>query len=304
MFYVDGPEYFVYRKKLVLSTKMLLNWFTQHYLGSSPVESIIRDLKFSAQYHNLNIPDHRIRRAFQVFSVATLARKHFVCFICGLEPSIIIYDGNFKGRFDLDIGFALNVAVTAGFDGLVNMENFWDSVERCVWEDSDLPLKIDSNAPYLDPEVARKKGVWNTEFLKTSTLLNLLEKMEPKTSDIDLPRDQFLAMMNLEAQKLSRSELERQMSSMKIGSPVALKNAPMDVLLSVLHEYCRIHFEDFKDIEGCISFDKIYPPARGTSGGYVTAQCPHGIVYGFKFLFRQESVRVIADLMLSFSKTP
>jgi len=48
MFYVDGPKYFVYRKKLVLSTKMLLNWFTQHYLGSSPVESIIRDLKFSA----------------------------------------------------------------------------------------------------------------------------------------------------------------------------------------------------------------------------------------------------------------
>ena len=129
--------------------------------------------------------------------MAALARKHFVCFICGLEPSIIIYDGNFKGRFDLDIGFALNVAVTAGFDGLVNMENFWDSVERCVWEDSDLPLKIDSNAPYLDPEVVRKKGVWNTEFLKTSTLLKLLERMEPKTSDIDLSRDQFLAMMNL-----------------------------------------------------------------------------------------------------------
>jgi len=86
-----------------------------------------------------------------------------------LEPSIIIYDGNFKGRFDLDIGFALNVAVTAGFDGLVNMENFWDSVKLCVWEDSELPLKIDSNAPYLDPEVARKEGVWNTEFLKTST---------------------------------------------------------------------------------------------------------------------------------------
>jgi hypothetical protein len=55
---------------------------------------------------------------------------------------------------------------------------------------------------------------------------------------------------------------------------------------------------------GRLKFEEAYSKIHGHSGGWLSAVCPHNVVYGVKFLLRSESPRDYTDLMRSFKHVP
>ena len=51
-------------------------------------------------------------------------------------------------------------------------------------------------------------------------------------------------------------------------------------------------------------FNKAFCKIWGYSGGWISALCPHGIVYALKFVLRAESPRDYVDLLLSMKHQP
>ena len=51
-------------------------------------------------------------------------------------------------------------------------------------------------------------------------------------------------------------------------------------------------------------FNKTFRKIWGYSGGWLSAVCPHGIVYGLKFVLRAESPRDYVDILLSMKHQP
>ena len=51
-------------------------------------------------------------------------------------------------------------------------------------------------------------------------------------------------------------------------------------------------------------FNHAYASLYGHSGGWLSATCPHGVVYACKFLLRSASPRDYADILRSFKHIP
>ena len=51
-------------------------------------------------------------------------------------------------------------------------------------------------------------------------------------------------------------------------------------------------------------FKKIFSKFRGCSGGWLSATCPHGVVYVLKFVLRAESPKDYVDVLLSMKFQP
>ncbi|XP_040918073.1 uncharacterized protein LOC121198193 isoform X5 [Toxotes jaculatrix] len=174
------------------------------------------------------------------------------------------------------------------FDGLHNVEDFWDSVHLEMISRGFFPSSstnpfvvrpcYENWAPWIGKETRKSDHVLNTEFKKMLT-----SETEGELSSVtaDLLCEELLKQNEATLQSLCKS------------CSVETSGSRTDLVIRLREKLMNQQ-----------TYAEAYESIWGASGGWSVVACPHGIVYSLKFNLQTESPRDFADLLLSWKHFP
>ncbi|KAK4299646.1 hypothetical protein Pmani_028105 [Petrolisthes manimaculis] len=226
-----------------------------------------------------------VEQAYLSFEAMVVHHYSYSCVRCGYYPSIIVMTSNKAATFNYtETSGDPDQVFGAASKPLVDVDNFWCDVQKdliaqgVVQEGCQNPIKLAPSpnfwAPYLGPHTRASPLIQNTEAQKTQQDWNATELV---SEDVVL---QLLA-----GEKL---EMVRHLCC-KLGLETAGTKLELLNRIAVVPK---------------VIFDKTYAATFTTSGGWVTAICPHGVTYAAKCLSRLETPGDHVDVLRSFKHLP
>ncbi|KAF3699938.1 HMG domain-containing protein 3 HMG box-containing protein 3 Protein SMF [Channa argus] len=225
-----------------------------------------------------------IFQAYCHFEALTNTEYNYSCVKCGSFPPVVIMDVHSNRISKLEVS-ELNTP-PENFDGLHNVEDFWDSVHLEMISQGFFP-KYSANpfqvrpcferwAPWIGKETRKTNSVLNTEFKKMQ-----ISEGELTSVTVDKLCDELLKQNDETLQSLCKR------------CNVETSGSRTDLIIQL-----RAKMTDQQ------TYDKVYKAVWGTSRRWSVVACPHGIVYSLKFNLQTEGARDFTDLLLSWKHFP
>ncbi|KAJ8023112.1 HMG domain-containing protein 3 [Holothuria leucospilota] len=241
---------------------------------------------------NIDIRPQNIINAFMHFQSMCKRMYHFNCVICGYHPEVVILDVDKKGAFRCNIS-DVELPDESEESDIEDCDLFWDDVEKnmlatgFLGQDVNNPYDVGPSythwSPYIGRNTRSDTRILNTEHRKVHRGSRLL-KRECR---------EFTQERLIEILYNSNLTYIRQIG-IDVGLRGVSKMTKIDIIRKIRDTLSK---DDTK-------FDKLFTKLQGSSGGWASMVCPHGIVYAIKFLLRAESPRDIVDLVQSMKHTP
>lgn len=277
-----GHGIFNFDNKLFISLPFLLDiryGLTTHTAISRTVESISRKLK-------VNINEQKVRYAYLAFEALVKHKYSFNCLHCGIHPKTLVYDVCKKVAFDFDVEM---IEKDQNSTPTIDADIFWETIEKnliartMIKHDKDNPFKIPlsySNwAPFIGHSTRKGHMLYNTEYSK----LNVTEDEDLISEPIP---DELLTQLLQHNTTLQIKTLCEELNVSTVGSRYDMLE--------------RLRQASINRSQ----FDKYYSKIVNKSGGWLTASCPHNVIYAAKFIFRSESPVDYLNIMKSFKYQP
>nr|XP_039269852.1 uncharacterized protein LOC120344622 isoform X3 [Styela clava] len=237
------------------------------------------------------IPYNKIRNAFLHFLALQDYQYDFCCLKCGIYPTVLICDGNWKNTCRRPVEA---VDKTQNTCDLIDVDATWEKYQmeiigRGFYGCKENPWKVEimynTVAPWISPECRFSSEVPNTEHRKGFILNKPV--VEKPLAYSKVSHEDILQAINSPLTSDSRLiDLCEVLGISSKGSSEDLVNTLNELVL-------------FKDV--C---PKMYKSIKHCGGGIVHFRCPHGICYYMKYLLRQESARDYIDGILSLKRQP
>ena len=248
--------------------------------------AISRILTILEATHDLHFNSSLIMKAYFMFDALLSDSHEYTCYLCGDHPAILNFDVNRNAAFRMH-----NVVNDNVNEEYVNADDFWNDVFHSaiaegVRGNADNPYNVNVSiskwAPWISKKTRDNDLVVNTEFMKCSA----------NTADIESQMLHNLSEERLEEllYRGSKQDLVDLCKDCGINATGCTKMGCITALKSALEANAKI--------------DKFFFKIWASSGGVMTATCPHGIVYMLKWLLKAESPRDIADLLFSMKHAP
>ncbi|XP_046567032.1 uncharacterized protein LOC124275490 [Haliotis rubra] len=239
----------------------------------------------------LHFPGDKMLQGYLHFEAMCDHKYSFTCDICGRFPCCLVTDANRKCAFPLALS-QVPGAETASDE--INMDVFWNqTVEASLLyrgfgkeaaNDGRVSPSYDNWAPFVG--LARKDAkAFNTEAEKLRSLTKHLQDGDFDAGDRDLTEDVLMQMLC----EKKVPEVRHWCTKMEVDA----KGTKLEMINRLKEK-----------LKSKSTFNKLFSGIWGHSGGWVSASCPHRIVYAFKSILRPESVRDHVDLLLSLSRQP
>nr|XP_002732550.1 PREDICTED: uncharacterized protein LOC100376916 [Saccoglossus kowalevskii] len=174
----------------------------------------------------------------------------------------------------------------------VDVETFWKKIEMeklvkpLIRYGEKNPFQVTPSysawAPYIG-RATRGETVWNTEHRK---VIRETERLE--TDCRDMSEERLIELLN--SSSITVAKVKEICSTCNI----AATGSKYDMVLRIRQAL----------IKNDNIMNKVFQKIWGASGGWLSASCPHRIVYAVKFLIRAESPRDHVDLIRSFKVQP
>ncbi|XP_077862074.1 uncharacterized protein LOC144343260, partial [Saccoglossus kowalevskii] len=246
-----------------------------------------------------HIPHDVVCKAYQHFEALTDHTYDFTCVICGSNPPVIITDLQKKACFQIDGDVESAIAALCDESDKVDVVKFWTNLQKekllnplvrglfkLFLDGEENAFKVKPSysgwAPYIGHST-RGPSVFNTEHRKVLRDTNNLESECREMSEERLL--EILYSPNITVAKVK---------DICATCKVSAKGSKLDMVM-------RIRKSLFKNDA---LMNKVFQKVWGASGGWLSASCPHKVVYALKFLIRAESPRDHVDLLMSFHKQP
>ncbi|XP_006812748.1 uncharacterized protein LOC102801656, partial [Saccoglossus kowalevskii] len=241
--------------------------------------------------NNIRIPHNVVIKAYEHFEALTDHDYTFNCVICGSNPPVIITDLQRKACFRMDVS-SLKLPDVCEDSDKVDVETFWKKIEMeklvkpLIRYGEKNPFQMTSSysawAPYIG-RATRGETVWNTEHRK---VIRETERLE--TDCRDMSEERLIELLN--SSSITVAKVKEICSTCNI----AATGSKYDMVLRIRQAL----------IKNDNIMNKVFQKIWGASGGWLSASCPHRIVYAVKFLIRAESPRDHVDLIRSFKVQP
>ncbi|XP_071948919.1 HMG domain-containing protein 3-like [Antedon mediterranea] len=265
----------------------LLEFLRHSQMSHTAVGSVIAALENTL---NQKLPTSIIIRGLEHFEALSQRSYNFTCVTCGIEPPVLITDLQKKACFSLDVS-GLELPELNEENDMVDVQSFWSQIKKeklingLLAEKENNPFSVKAAytnwAPYIG-EKTRANRATNSEHRKVIRETSQLEVDCRETSE-----ERLLEMLHSRHVKVS------QLKHLCKTCGIQATGSKHDIVLRI-----RSHLS--KDSV----FNKVFSNVWGASGGWLSASCPHRIVYGVKFLVRAERPRDHVDLIKSFAKQP
>ncbi|XP_071943752.1 uncharacterized protein [Antedon mediterranea] len=239
---------------------------------------------------NEKLPSKVLLRGLEHFEALSDRSYKFTCVACGIHPPILITDLQKKACFSLDVSELELPDLTDESDS-VDIEDFWTNVKKeklmngLLTENEQNPFTVKPAytnwAPFIGRRTRSEKAI-NTEHRKVVRDTSQLEVDCRETSE-----ERLLEMLHSRHIKVNQVRDLCRLCGVK---PTGSKH---DMVLRIRGKLPNDNV-----------FNKVFSRVWGASGGWLSASCPHRIVYGVKFLLRAESPRDHVDLLMSLAKQP
>ncbi|XP_077056136.1 uncharacterized protein LOC143736817 isoform X2 [Siphateles boraxobius] len=242
------------------------------------------ELTSGQKYPNKNTLIH----GYLHFEALTDHNYDFACVRCGHHPPIVVMDLHKNCVFSMAVSELENPP--DGFDGKVDIGDFWDSVclERIarafVPSDRQNPFQVQPTynhwAPWIGSHTRKSNMVLNTEHEKVHM------SMQPnECREMDITEDRLLdEISNLKVHAIRKLCKECGIDS---------RGSKMELILRLREEMATRS-----------KYDKVFQKVWGASGGWAVVMCPCGQVVSLKCNIRAESPRDFTDLLLSWKHMP
>ncbi|XP_006825073.1 uncharacterized protein LOC102807716 [Saccoglossus kowalevskii] len=241
--------------------------------------------------NNIRIPHNVVIKAYEHFEALTDHDYTFNCVICGSNPPVIITDLQRKACFRMDVS-SLKLPDVCEDSDKVDVETFWKKIEMeklvkpLIRYGEKNPFQVTPSysawAPYIG-RATRGETVWNTEHRK---VIRETERLE--TDCRDMSEERLIELLN--SSSITVAKVKEICSTCNI----AATGSKYDMVLRIRQAL----------IKNDNIMNKVFQKIWGASGGWLSASCPHRIVYAVKFLIRAESPRDHVDLIRSFKVQP
>ncbi|XP_048254270.1 uncharacterized protein LOC124148760 [Haliotis rufescens] len=266
----------------------LCHWFRVNLKNHTAVG---RAADILSEDSGLHFPGDKMLQGYLHFEAMCDHKYNFTCDICGRFPCCLVTDANRKCAFPLALSQVPGTETAT--DG-INMDVFWSqTVEASILlrgfgkeaaNVGRVTPSYDNWAPFIG--LARKdENAFNTEAEKVRSLRTHLQDTDFDTGDKELTED-FLIQMLCEKKVL---DVRHWCTKMEVDA----KGTKLEMINSLKEK-----------LKSKSTFNKLFSSIWGHSGGWVSASCPHRIVYAFKAILRPESVRDHVDIILSMSRQP
>ncbi|XP_048258247.1 uncharacterized protein LOC124129125 [Haliotis rufescens] len=266
----------------------LCHWFRVNLKNHTAVG---RAADILSEDSGLHFPGDKMLQGYLHFEAMCDHKYNFTCDICGRFPCCLVTDANRKCAFPLALSQVPGTETAT--DG-INMDVFWSqTVEASILlrgfgkeaaNVGRVTPSYDNWAPFIG--LARKdENAFNTEAEKVRSLRTHLRDTDFDTGDKELTED-FLIQMLCEKKVL---DVRHWCTKMEVDA----KGTKLEMINSLKEK-----------LKSKSTFNKLFSSIWGHSGGWVSASCPHRIVYAFKAILRPESVRDHVDIILSMSRQP
>ncbi|XP_077969268.1 HMG domain-containing protein 3-like [Styela clava] len=163
-----------------------------------------------------------------------------------------------------------NDILMLGYPGQVKVRCLPESPNMLFW------------APYIGCKTRHSNLVYNTEHRKASNT-------HPSVLETDCRAMSEERMVELLTQSKPKEVAD---FAKKLG--ISQRGSKIDNILAIIK---TMEKDDQK-------FNKAFKKIWGSSGGWASAVCPHGIVHAIKFVLRAESPRDFVDILLSMKNQP
>ena len=172
----------------------------------------------------------------------------------------------------------------------VNVEDFWRQVELCMVlrgypgctvEKFEIEPSLFDWAPYIGKLTRKNNNIYDTEHRKVNPVTQTLEK-----DCRDVTEERIMELLT-QSTVSELSSLEKKLGGCGKGSK-------MDLIIRIR--------KTISDDEA--KFNKAFRKIWSYSGGWLSAVCPHGIVYRLKFVLQAESPRDYDDILPSMKHQP
>ncbi|XP_071849794.1 uncharacterized protein [Apostichopus japonicus] len=240
---------------------------------------------------NINLNTSTVIGAYLHFVGMSQRTYDFTCISCGYYPPLIVMDLDKKGAFHCDSS-QMELPEMSPESDVVNAEEFWQNVVRhqvaggFLKSGTENPFPVipgyQNWAPYIAPN-SRGSVVINTEHRKVSRSTGKLEE------EVHNMTEERLIELLYNSTTRTVRELGQGLRITGLS-----KMAKADI---IRHIQNAISSDENK-------FHKVFKKAWGSSGGWASLVCPHGIVYAIKFVVRAESPRDYVDLLASLKHMP
>ncbi|XP_070557881.1 uncharacterized protein [Ptychodera flava] len=270
-----------YNNKVFLTHRLCL-WLKANVKTHIAIGVAIETLE-NFQQQSMPVSHDDIINGYLHFEALSTRNYDFSCVLCGHFPAILIMELNRNTAFDLeDTEEPTNACDT------VDASLFWEGINCEIIARGFYPVTTDSPfrispsmsfwAPWISPQ-ARGEEIYNTEYKKCP-------KPSPNNDDSEVENElsEELLVELLYKSKVSQvKEICRHLNISDVGSHIDC----VERLSEILGDKS--------------SFNKVFAKLWG---GWLSASCPHKIVYGFKPLLKVESPRDFVDLLLSLKHQP
>ena len=282
--YTDGVHNFDDRFFLSLDMCIFIRENVKQHVAVGTVCEILE------QYLHIKLKQQTVLNAYLHFVALCAHNYDFNCLVCGFHPPVLIADLNRKVVFkcrNLDDQVADCDDSTADY---VDCEGFWNKVEMnivmkgftsSIPSDLQVTPSIFNWSPYMGRFTRSNNLMVNTEHRKINK-----QSGEIEADCRELSEERLIEFMH------KGKAVEIRQIARKAG--VSDKGSKLDILNRVQR---ALHGDKAK-------FNKIFKKLWGCSGGWLTITCPHGIIYGVKFLLRSESPRDYIDMLRSMQHRP
>ena len=230
-------------------------------------------------YLHIKLKQQTILNAYMHFVALSAHSYDFNCLVCGFHPPVLIADLNRKVVFkcrNINDNAPDSDDDTADY---VDCDEFWGKVD--IPSNIHIKPSILNWSPYMGKFTRANNVMVNTEHRKMHKQSGELE-----ADCREMSEERLIEFMHkgkvVEIRKIAR----------KVG--VSDKGSKLDIINRVKN---ALHGNDTK-------FNKLFKKLWGCSGGWLTVTCPHGIIYGVKFLLRSESPRDYIDMLRSMQHRP
>ena len=272
---------------MFVSTELCL-FVRSHLAQYIPIGSFVSSLE---KRIGQSINHQKLLNAYLYVDALTAHTYDFYCVICGLYPAIHVMYINRKISFKCP---ASDLELPEKYDetsaDLVNTDTFWDRVgnamllrgfpERKVQEFEISPDML-FWAPFIGRDVRRGVMLFNTEHRKVNKSSGELED-----DCKEMTEERLYEMLH----HATLHELQKQAKDIGLKA----KGTKLEIIQQIKFHVSK----DFKN------FTKVFTNVWGSSGGWLSATCEHGVVYALKFLLRCESPRGFVDVLLSLKHRP
>ncbi|PIK60069.1 hypothetical protein BSL78_02974 [Apostichopus japonicus] len=241
---------------------------------------------------DINVRPQNVINSLLHFQALCTRSYHFHCVLCGYHPEIVILDIDKKGAFRCDVS-NLELPSESEENDTVDCEQFWEDVQKNVLalglmghsqiNPYDISPSYTYWSPYIGSNTRKGRTILNTEHRKIHRGNGLLEN----------DAREFTQERLIEILHGSNVAYIKQ-----VGRDVGIRGTSKMSKLDIIR---KIRDTLIKDNS---KFNKVFAKLQGSTGGWGSMVCPHGVVYAAKFLLRAESPRDVIDLIKSMKYLP